>query len=227
MTMLAEGIRVVDADSHMTERHDLFTERAPKGFEDKVPHVEKIDGMDMWVIDGHTFGKAGSGGTIDPQGNKHPFIVLAGRVVEHPRRAPRGVGPQRAPEADGRVRHRLPGALPERDRHRRPEPRQHDQGSVAGAVVPPALQRRHGRGAGEFGQPPAPDADHAGVEHRGVRPRGEAVRGDGLPRREHDVGPAGLGLARPRSAPTGTRCGTCARSCSCRCTSTSARARRR
>ena len=56
MTKLAESIRVVDADSHMTERHDLFTERAPKGFEDKVPHVEKIDGMDMWVIDGHTFG---------------------------------------------------------------------------------------------------------------------------------------------------------------------------
>lgn len=73
MTALAEGIRVVDADSHMTERHDLFTERAPKGYEDRVPHVEVIDGMDMWVIDGHTFGKAGSGGTIDREGRKHPY----------------------------------------------------------------------------------------------------------------------------------------------------------
>ena len=73
MAKLAEGIRIVDADSHMTERHDLFTERAPKGFEDKVPHVVKIDGKDMWVIDGHTFGKAGSGGTVDRDGNKHPF----------------------------------------------------------------------------------------------------------------------------------------------------------
>ena len=63
MVKLAEGIRVVDADAHLTERHDLFTERAPKGFEDKVPHVVNIDGVDMWVIDGHTFGKAGSGGT--------------------------------------------------------------------------------------------------------------------------------------------------------------------
>ena len=70
---LAEGLRVVDADSHMTERHDLFTERAPKGFEDKVPHVVKIDGMDMWVIEGKTFGKAGSGGTVDHAGKKHPF----------------------------------------------------------------------------------------------------------------------------------------------------------
>ena len=38
---MAEGLRVVDADSHMTERHDLFTERAPKGCEDMVPHVER------------------------------------------------------------------------------------------------------------------------------------------------------------------------------------------
>jgi predicted TIM-barrel fold metal-dependent hydrolase len=78
MTKLAEGVRIVDADAHMTERHDLFTSRAPKGLEDKVPHVEKIDGMDMWVIDGHTFGKAGSGGTIDLEGNKHPWTDSQG-----------------------------------------------------------------------------------------------------------------------------------------------------
>jgi predicted TIM-barrel fold metal-dependent hydrolase len=70
---LVSDIRVIDVDAHMTERHDLFTERAPKGYEDRVPHVERIDGMEMWVVDGHTFGKAGSGGTIDPDGVKHPF----------------------------------------------------------------------------------------------------------------------------------------------------------
>jgi predicted TIM-barrel fold metal-dependent hydrolase len=70
---LVEGLRVLDADSHMTERHDLFTERAPKGYEDRVPHVEVIDGRDMWVIDGKKFGKAGSGGTIAPNGQKFPF----------------------------------------------------------------------------------------------------------------------------------------------------------
>ena len=62
MPELADGLRVIDADAHLTERHDLFTERAPKGYEDKVPHVVEIDGMDMWVIEGKTFGKAGSGG---------------------------------------------------------------------------------------------------------------------------------------------------------------------
>jgi uncharacterized protein len=70
---LVANMRIIDADSHMTERHDLFTERAPKGYEDKVPHVEHIDGVDMWVIGGQTFGKAGSGGTIDHDGKKHPF----------------------------------------------------------------------------------------------------------------------------------------------------------
>ena len=78
MAKLVEGIRIVDADAHLTERHDLFTERAPKGYEDKVPHVVKIDGMDTWVIDGHTFGKAGSGGTVDRDGKKHPYIDSQG-----------------------------------------------------------------------------------------------------------------------------------------------------
>ncbi len=73
MVKLADGIRVVDADAHMTERHDLFTERAPKGYEDRVPHVERIDGADMWIVEGKAFGKAGSGGTVDHHGKKHPF----------------------------------------------------------------------------------------------------------------------------------------------------------
>src|SRR5688572_30618566 len=78
MSNAVQGLRVVDADSHMTERHDLFTERAPKGYEDRVPHVERIDGVDMWVIEGKTFGKAGSGGTIDHDGKKHPFCDSQG-----------------------------------------------------------------------------------------------------------------------------------------------------
>jgi predicted TIM-barrel fold metal-dependent hydrolase len=73
MPELADRLRVIDADSHMTERHDLFTERAPKGYEDKVPHVEKIDGVDMWLVEDKPFGKAGSGGTVDHDGKKHPF----------------------------------------------------------------------------------------------------------------------------------------------------------
>ena len=38
---------MIDADTHMTERHDLFTSRAPKGYEDRVPLVTEIDGVAM------------------------------------------------------------------------------------------------------------------------------------------------------------------------------------
>src|SRR5581483_11268316 len=78
MVETLERLRVVDADSHMTERHDLFTARAPKGYEDRVPHVERVNGVAMWVIEGQTFGKAGSGGTIDHDGHKHPFRASQG-----------------------------------------------------------------------------------------------------------------------------------------------------
>jgi len=56
MLQLAENLRVVDADSHVTERHDLFTERAPKCYGDKVHDVEHIDGRAMWVIEGDELG---------------------------------------------------------------------------------------------------------------------------------------------------------------------------
>jgi uncharacterized protein len=48
---LADEVRVIDADTHMTERHDLFTSRAPKGFEDRDPRVLEIDGKPHWVVD--------------------------------------------------------------------------------------------------------------------------------------------------------------------------------
>ena len=227
MVKLAEGVRIVDADAHMTERHDLFTSRAPKGFEDKVPHVEKIDGMDMWVLDGHTFGKAGSGGTIDLDGNKHPWTDSQGgswgiddvhRSAWDP--AARleimdefGIDFQVIyPNSIGLGGQNLVNTV---------------QRSRARAAVRPAVQRRVGRDAGGVGQPPHPDADHAGVEHRRVRARSEALRGDGIPRREHDVRSAGLGIARPRQPGVGSVLGRVRRAPAARCTSTSVPARRR
>lgn len=32
-------VKVVDADTHLTERHDLWTSRAPAGLQDRMPHV--------------------------------------------------------------------------------------------------------------------------------------------------------------------------------------------
>jgi predicted TIM-barrel fold metal-dependent hydrolase len=71
MVKLAEEFRVIDADTHMTEAHDLWTKRAPKGYEDRVPRVEVIDGQDMWIIDGTRLGPARGGAVIDREGKKY------------------------------------------------------------------------------------------------------------------------------------------------------------
>jgi predicted TIM-barrel fold metal-dependent hydrolase len=72
---LAEGVKVVDCDSHLTETHDLFTSRAPAAYKDRVPRVVQIDGRDTWVVeDGVEMGFAGGGSVIDREGNKAPFL---------------------------------------------------------------------------------------------------------------------------------------------------------
>jgi uncharacterized protein len=46
------GISVIDADTHVTEWHDLWTSRAPSRFKDLVPQVKKVGDQLHWVIDG-------------------------------------------------------------------------------------------------------------------------------------------------------------------------------
>ncbi|HXY28387.1 MAG TPA: amidohydrolase family protein [Acidimicrobiales bacterium] len=71
---LAEDVRVIDADTHMTERHDLFTSRAPAAYRDRVPRVLDIDGKPHWVIESDIdLGPARGGGVIDRNGDKYPF----------------------------------------------------------------------------------------------------------------------------------------------------------
>src|SRR5260370_35847067 len=71
---LADEVRVVDADTHMTERHDLFTSRAPAKYADLVPHVADIDGKPHWLgrEKNYDMGPAHAGGGIDRGGNKVP-----------------------------------------------------------------------------------------------------------------------------------------------------------
>ena len=68
-TELLDGIRIIDADTHMTERHDLFTERAPKGFEDRVPRVTDVAGVATLTLEGVPLGQARPGGVIDVKGD--------------------------------------------------------------------------------------------------------------------------------------------------------------
>jgi predicted TIM-barrel fold metal-dependent hydrolase len=74
MTMAAERVKVVDADSHMTEQRDLWIRRVPAVYRDRVPRVEEVDGAPTWVIDGHPAGPARGGSVIDKQGQKHAFM---------------------------------------------------------------------------------------------------------------------------------------------------------
>jgi len=71
---LAEDFRVIDADTHFIESPDLWTSRAPKGYEDRVPQIGTVDGRDTWMLDGVALGPVRGGGVIDKQGNKSPFV---------------------------------------------------------------------------------------------------------------------------------------------------------
>jgi predicted TIM-barrel fold metal-dependent hydrolase len=64
------GIKVIDADTHWTEPHDLWTSRAPARWRDRVPRVEDVDGKATWVVDGTPLGWATGGATIGRDGTK-------------------------------------------------------------------------------------------------------------------------------------------------------------
>lgn len=71
---LADEVRVIDADTHMTEKHDLFTSRAPSEFVERVPRVVDIDGKPFWIVDDDVqLGPARGGGVVDRNGDKFPF----------------------------------------------------------------------------------------------------------------------------------------------------------
>jgi predicted TIM-barrel fold metal-dependent hydrolase len=71
MALALDGLKVIDADTHLTEAHDLWTKRAPAKYADRVPHVTTgADGRPTWVVDGNEMGFAGGGGVIDRKGGK-------------------------------------------------------------------------------------------------------------------------------------------------------------
>ena len=45
-------IKVIDADTHLTEPHDMWVKRAPASIRDRVPQVKMLNGVRSWVIDG-------------------------------------------------------------------------------------------------------------------------------------------------------------------------------
>jgi predicted TIM-barrel fold metal-dependent hydrolase len=78
-----QGIKIVDADTHVTERHDLWTSRAPARYRDRVPQVKELDGKLLWVIDGDkSMGPAAPSSTIRKDGSKAGGAEFLGFAID-------------------------------------------------------------------------------------------------------------------------------------------------
>lgn len=48
---ILQGFPIIDADTHITEPHDLWTSRAPAKYKNRVPQIRSVNGKPHWVID--------------------------------------------------------------------------------------------------------------------------------------------------------------------------------
>ena len=68
---LAQGIKVIDVDTHFSEPLDLWTSRAPAKWRDRVPQMREIGGRRMWTIDGNrSMGTGSASSVIHADGSK-------------------------------------------------------------------------------------------------------------------------------------------------------------
>jgi predicted TIM-barrel fold metal-dependent hydrolase len=58
-TDLFDAFDVIDVDTHLTEPPDVWTARVPQALQDLVPHIERIEGQDVWMVDGQRIGAPG------------------------------------------------------------------------------------------------------------------------------------------------------------------------
>jgi len=54
-----DRIRAIDTDTHITEPPDVWTARVASKWGDSIPHVEKVDGRDVWLIGDQMVGGPG------------------------------------------------------------------------------------------------------------------------------------------------------------------------
>ena len=201
---LLDGIAIVDADTHLTEPHDLWLSRAPKGWEDRVPQVREVEGRPMWTIDGEVFGSAVGAAVILPDGSKMLGTEFMKLGIDEVHAGASMVGPRLAVMDDARD----PRAdrVPQRRRLRRSTVC-HRRRSGAPAAVRHDLQRRDGRDPGAVGQPHVPDGAAAVVGHRRRGQGGRAGARDGPARRQHQRRPAERGPPGSRRTPLGPALG--------------------
>ena len=64
------NLHVIDADTHITEPHDLWTSRAPAAYRERVPRVVDVDGTAMWAVDGAPLGRASASSVVHRDGSR-------------------------------------------------------------------------------------------------------------------------------------------------------------
>jgi len=57
---LFDRFGVIDVDTHITEPPDTWTARVSSRWGDDIPHVEQIDGVDVWMVSGRRWSKPGN-----------------------------------------------------------------------------------------------------------------------------------------------------------------------
>ncbi len=57
---LFDRFKVIDVDTHLTEPPGVWTDRVAKKWGDSVPHVERVDGQDVWIAEGNRISTPGS-----------------------------------------------------------------------------------------------------------------------------------------------------------------------
>lgn len=78
-----EDMYIIDADTHLTEPHDLWSSRAPASQRERLPRVVPDDnGTPMWVVDGVPIGKAGGAAVITADGSKVLGTAFFGLNIE-------------------------------------------------------------------------------------------------------------------------------------------------
>ena len=57
---LFDRFTVIDVDTHITEPRDTWELRMPSKWGDRIPHIERVEGQDVWMADGQRIATPGS-----------------------------------------------------------------------------------------------------------------------------------------------------------------------
>lgn len=64
------AVHVIDADTHLTEPHDLWVSRAPSAYRERVPRVVDVDGTASWAVDGVVLQRASASSVVHRDGTR-------------------------------------------------------------------------------------------------------------------------------------------------------------